>query len=120
MKWLIGFIVGILLCGTAQSAPYLVKPTCLPSTGAASSPGSSLSVTYNQQCVCVKWQCPVPADPLKVQQVIYCGTWLEAAKASSRISTIQKATDPLKSLQDAGKRFTIKPLSDPQFDVCPK
>ena len=93
--------------GMSPVGPYLVKPTCLPVSG-------NFRMAANSTGLCCKWDCP---DGTWYK---FCGTWTEQAKVSSRVSTIQKAADPLKSLQDAGKRFKIVPLDDPSMAGMPE
>ena len=86
--------------------------------------GSPAVLTYNSTGVCIKWICYLPTFsdqfPSATQKNQYCGSWTELSKVGGRIETIQKATDPLKSLNNAGKRFPIVPLSDPSMDGMPK
>jgi len=103
---------------------------CLPSpTGAIPEDqskifASELFFSYNPTGVCVKWICYLPEFsekyPSATQKNQYCGSWAEQSKVGGRIETIQKAADPLKSLQDAPKRFPMLPLSDPSMSGMPK
>jgi hypothetical protein len=126
VKVLVCLILAILYpaIAHAQTAPYLVPAQCLPALTAFSETASPLYVTANSTGVCVKWLCYWDEFsvqyPDAVARITFCGTWKEAAKASSRIATIQKSKDPLKSLNDLGKRIVILPLSDPQFADLPK
>lgn len=107
----------------AQTAtPYLVKPACMPVVSTPGWRAANQQIRTNAAGVCVSWECLPdawkPGDAVRV--VTYCGTWMEAAKASARIDTIRKAADPLKSLHDAGKRYPIVPLTDPSMAGLPK
>ena len=108
----------------------LSQPLCLPVSkfevpADQSLPfGSELLSTYNSFGACVKWLCYLPEFsekyPSATQKNTYCGTWSQMHLVGPRIQTIQKAADPLKSLQSAGNRFTIIPLSDPSMKNLPK
>lgn len=91
----------------APVGPYLVKPTCLPMTG-------NFRIKHNIVGICCRWNCPDKTF------WTYCGTWAAFATSSAKINTIQKASDPLFSLQQAGMRFKIVPLTDPSMAGLPK
>lgn len=113
-------LILLLLAMPAFGQTY--SPACLPraTPPALDTPfptSSAAHVSWNTVGVCVRWTC---FDTGAVSDVAYCGTWAEQAKVGARIQTIQKATDPLKSLQTAGTRFKIVPLSDPSMAGMPK
>jgi hypothetical protein len=62
----------------------------------------------------VRWAC-VNMTTREVRRVTYVGTVAEFSRAGTRLQTIMRATDPLKSLQTAGTRYTILPLTDPSL-----
>lgn len=111
----------ILLLLAMPALGQTFSPACLPraTPPALDTPfptSSTARVSWNTVGVCVRWTCydTVVSNPT------YCGTWAEQAKVGARIQTIQKAADPLKSLQTAGTRFKIVPLSDPSMVGMPK
>lgn len=84
-----------------------VKPTCLPSV-------TGVRVQVNTVGVCTQFICPISgSNPAMVWKYTYCGTWAEQSKVASRIETIRKAVDPLKSLQTLGSRIPMYSLDDP-------
>jgi hypothetical protein len=100
--------------------PYTVPVACIPGIQKLDYLASEPVVTWNTVGICAKWSC-MPTDPTKmVGTLTYCGTWTEFAKVPARIATIKKAVDPLKSASDAGKRFTIVPLTDPSMSGMPR
>lgn len=102
--------LSLILSGSA-----LAQPLCLPSMSASSLTASPLYTHISKNGACVRWYC-YQENPA-VQSNTYCGLPSELSKVGTRINTIVKSPNPLKSLQDAPKRFTILPLSDPQFQV---
>lgn len=125
-RFIIGFFVlalfgciGVMLFAGAAHAQ--VMPKCLP---LGNDKGSSLFMSHNATGVCVRWHCYLdeftPEYPTAVQSVTYCGTWGQMNLVGGRVQTIQKAADPLKSLQDLPKRITVVPLSDPSMAGMPK
>ena len=108
----------LLLFATSANAQYLVTASCLPTMDETSTTASPPYLTFNSVGVCVKWFCY--GDSLAVRKVTYCGTWAIQNLVGSRVQTIQKASDPLASLNSAGKRFTIVPLTDPSMAGMPK
>lgn len=107
---LTALFIGLLFVGGANAQ------ACLPTTDLSSTTASPLYFAKNDKGVCVSWYC----YGTKATISTYCGTWAELPKVGGRIQTIQKAKDPLKSLQDAHKRFKIVPLDDPSMDGMPK
>jgi hypothetical protein len=106
----------LLLFATSANAQYLVTASCLPTNDMTSTTTSPPYLTFNSVGVCVKWFCYGET----VMKVTYCGTWGVQHLVGGRIQTIQKASDPLASLNSAGKRFTIVPLTDPSMAGMPK
>jgi len=51
----------------------------------------------------------------KLMRVSYVGTLPELSKVGGRLATILKSANPLLSLQTAGNRFPILPLTDPSL-----
>lgn len=125
-------ILGLLVAlpARAQTAPYTFSPACLPRFlpyvatkesyfGDAAS--SHLIFSLNSEGLCVKYYCLPPLNSGLVGSVPkFCGPWAEQAKVGARVQTIQKAADPLKSLQTAGTRFPMVPLSDPSMAGMPR
>lgn len=107
----------ILLLITIQTA--FAQPLCLPASDSLTA--SPIYTHISKNGACVWWYCYLDefSDrfPTAVQRNTYCGLPTEFSKIGGRVDTIRKAADPLKSLQDAPKRFPILPLSDPQFDA---
>jgi len=97
--------------------PYTVPAQCLPSSDPSSTTASLPYLSFNAKGVCVRWYCFPPG--VTINKVIYCGTWAELSKVGARVQTIQKAADPLASLQNAGKRFPMVPLTDPSMSGMP-
>lgn len=113
MKRIAAFMLVIL-----AAAPALAQ-TCLPASDAASTTASPPYVTHNAAGMCWRWYC-YPAGTREARLVTSCGTWAQMHLVGARVQTIQKAADPLKSLQDAPKRFTVLPMSDPAMAAMPK
>lgn len=107
-----------LLLVSAQAAAL---PLCLP---LGNDKGSRPFLSHNDKGVCVRWHCYLDTFsdeyPTAVQSVTYCGAWSQLHLVGGRIQTIQKAPDPLKSLQELPKRITVVPLSDPSMAGMPK
>lgn len=103
------------------SGSVFAQPLCLPSMSASSLTASPLYTHISKNGACVWWYCYLSEFsekyPLAIQKNAYCGLPAELSKVGSRVDTIRKAPDPLKSLQDAPKRFTILPLSAPLFQA---
>jgi hypothetical protein len=97
---------------TAALAHAQEVPPCLPATNDDSTTASPIYIGMSKNGVWVEWYCYSSAGMV---HVVYVGTLAELAKAGGRVSTIIKATDPLRSLQTAGSRFTILPLTDPSL-----
>jgi hypothetical protein len=122
---MIRFLLLLLFCsGALAQTPYLVVTACLPAADPLSTKASPPSVRWNDKGVCVKWTCYLdtftPTNQTATTTVTYCGTWAIQNLVGSRLQTIQRAADPLKSLQDAGKRFTMVPLTDPSMSGMPR
>jgi hypothetical protein len=88
---------------------------CLPVDRLNSSP---VYIDMNSAGACVRWFCY--GEAIEPKRVAYCGTWEQMHLVGSRIQTIQKATDPLKSLQTLGNRITVVPMTDPTMAGMPK
>lgn len=121
----INLAVFLLLPATA-GAQYTFVPECLPNLGPSfSKTASPLDIVSNETCTCVKWYCyaqpGATADGGTPGSVpTYCGLNSQLHLVGSRIQTIMKAADPLKSLSELGKRITLLPLSAPELASCPK
>jgi len=109
----------LALVGGAALAqlPYTTKPACLPASTPSSLTASLHYLSFNEKGVCVRWYC-FPLEGV-ITKTTYCGTWAELSKVGARVQTIQKAGDPLVSLQNAGKRFPMVPLTDPSMSGMP-
>lgn len=103
----------LILMITPMQASGQVRPRCLPTP-------ATLATNWNSCGICASFVCPATGAASTPWRYTYCGTWAEQSKVGSRIQTIQKAKDPLKSLQTLPDRITILPLSDPQFACMPK
>ena len=108
----------LLICLLSLLPGLSNSQACLPSQNSLTA--SPLFVYEDIRLgACVRWVCYLDdftdEYPSARQLNTYCGNVAEIAKVSSRLSTIVKAADPLKSLQTMGTRFTVSPLSDPQF-----
>ena len=106
----------------AAQTPYTVPVTCIPALATPGWAATEPQLKWNDVGICVQWDC-VPSTyevDGKYRAVTYYGTWAEFAKVPGRVATIKKAADPLKSAQDAGKRYTIVPLTDPSMAGMPK
>lgn len=129
-SWFLLAAIAMVFSARAQTAPYTFSPACLPRFlpyvatkesyfGDATS--SHLIFSLNSEGLCVKYYCLPPLNSGLVGSVPkFCGTLAEQAKVGARLQTIQKAADPLKSLQTAGTRFPMVPLSDPSMAGMPK
>lgn len=128
MKAVGRFIVGMFVLAIFGCAGVMLfhgvaraEPKCLP---LGDEKGSMPFFSYNSAGVCVRWHCYLdeftPEFPTATQAVTYCGPWSAQHLVGSRIQTIQKAPDPLKSLQDLPKRITVVPLSHPSMASMPK
>lgn len=115
MKIKLIFVLAVLFTGAAQGQ-YLVKSSCLPAGNQTDIKASPPYFSYNTVGVCVRWYCYSE----EVKKVTYCGSWSEQSKVTSRVQTIQKSTDPLKSLGTAGNRFPIVPLDHPSMAGMPQ
>jgi hypothetical protein len=108
----------VLFC-TCLLLPLAVRaqtgPQCLPRIDNAAWLAGDYEFRASIDGACVRWAC-YEVGTARVQTNTYCGTTAELSKVGSRMQTIIRAADPLKSLQTAGARFPILPLSDPQFD----
>lgn len=108
-------LLALLLAAPAFAAP----PLCLPTTDAKSTTASPLYAGISRNGAWVYWYCYLPTFsdeyPSAVQLNVYVGTPAELDKVGARVQTMLKAPDTLKSLQDAGKRFKILPLTDPSL-----
>lgn len=109
----------ILVAGSMALASSALAQQCLPDRDNATHVAGPLKLSAAPGGVCVKWHCAERGTG-RLQTNTYCGTLAELPKVGGRLQTIMKAADPLKSLQTAGSRFTILPLSDPMFDGLPK
>lgn len=113
------------LLAQTSPAPYTVTAWCLPiyQNPAPISDGfiqGSLNGDLNRAGVCVRWNCQRLESGLrKFQKVEMCGTWGELPKVPGRLATMYKAGDPLKSFNEAGKRFPILPLTDQSMTGMP-
>ena len=76
--------------------------------------GSPLYSGITRNGAWVRWYCYDYARR-QIARVAYVGTLPELSKVGARVQTIMKAADPLKSLQTAGSRFPILPLTDPSL-----
>jgi len=108
----------LILPTLAFGQAYSARPTCLPALDPQSAVASTPWLRWNETGVCVRWNCYKTAAA-SAAGVTYCGTWAEQAKVGSRVNTIQKAADPLKSLQNAGTRFPMVPMTDPSMANMP-
>lgn len=100
----------MLLCGAANAQ---VAPTCLPNIAdAASATASRPHFGASKNGAWVTWDCYGATGTVRMT---YIGTLPEIAKVGGRVATIIKAPDPLRSLQTAGQRFAILPLTDPSL-----
>lgn len=99
---------------------------CLPAErGLGTEKASAMIVSYDREGrSCLRYYCFLdnftPQWPNAVQLNQWCGTRDEMSKVGSRIATIARAKDPLKSLQDASKRFPMVPLSHPSMASMPR
>lgn len=114
----------LLLFAASANAQNLGTTKCLPAMDDTSLTASPAYTSWNLTGVCVRWYCYLPEFtpeyPSGIQKVTYCGTWAIQNLVGGRVQTIQKAADPLKSLNDAGKRFTIVPMTDPSMLWMPQ
>ena len=101
----------LMLPSLAFAQAYTVKAACLPAVDTQSTVASTPWLRWNTAGVCVRWNC-YKTTTTPAAGVTYCGTWAEQSKVGGRINTIQKAADPLVSLQTAGSRYTIVPMTD--------
>jgi hypothetical protein len=79
-------------------------------TAAYASSQFRVGVTTNGQWA--RWYCTNKTTNA-VTVVTLVGLRSELSRIGGRVDTILKAADPLKSLQAAGSRFTVRPLTDP-------
>lgn len=114
-KTILILIVGFLGLACAEA----FAQQCLPDRDNATYVATPLKLSASPEGVCVKWHCAERGTG-RLQTNTYCGTLAELPKVGRRLQTIMKSADPLKSVQTAGSRFTILPLSDPMFDGMPK
>lgn len=116
------FVAMLLLPVSVAAQTYTVPTTCVPGLITAGWTATEPEIRWNAVGTCVRWECLpagyTPGTPFRV--VTYCGTWAEFAKVPARVATIKKAADPLRSAQNAGKRFKIVPLTDPSMAGMPK
>ncbi len=110
--------LALLLPSLAFGQAYTVKAACLPAVDPQSTVASTPWLRWNATGVCVRWNCYKTATA-SAAGVTYCGTWAEQSKVGGRVNTIQKAADPLKSLQTAGARFPMVPMTDPSMSDMP-
>jgi hypothetical protein len=111
MKNLLAVILLLPTMAMAQAGAAKCLPMMDTQTHLATEMWSSISANG----VCVRWWC-IQRDKGLRQINTYCGLWSEIPKVGGRVDTIRKASDPLKSLNDAGKRFPIKDLFSPEFN----
>jgi hypothetical protein len=101
------------------AAPAFAGPLCLPTTDEKSQAASPLYAGISRNGAWVYWYCYLPTFsdeyPSAVQLNVYVGTPAELDKVGARVQTMLKAPDTLESLQNAGKRFKILPLTDPSL-----
>lgn len=115
MRYLLAVLLSL---GFAVAQAQTVSPTCLPYPYGT---GSPLFSGVSKNGAWAWWFCPMldPATGLTSltvrERFEYVGTVPEFSKIGGRLATIVNALDPLKSLQTAGSRFTILPLSDPSL-----
>jgi hypothetical protein len=75
-------------------------------------------IGFSDNGVWLFWDYGLTTDkPGFVHTQLYIGTWAEQPNVSARLGAIAGAADPLKSLQTAGQRFKISPLSDPSLSA---
>lgn len=115
------FLIAAFHQAHAQTVP------CLPALDGKSLTASPMYSGVSKNGAWVYWYCVTGTDTVvttatgvsvikaPVTPVIYVGTIAELAKVGGRIATITKAADPLRSLQTAGQRFPILPLTDPSL-----
>jgi hypothetical protein len=106
----VGAFMLCMAAGLAQAQ------ACLPAGDDKSTKASPPYVTYNANGMCWRWYC----YGQEIRVLTACGTWAQMHLVGGRVQTIQKAADPLKSMLDAPKRFTVVPLSDPSMAGMPK
>lgn len=89
-------------------------PTALPNIDGTSLKAGPPILGASRNGVWIVW---FHVDPVtnKLMRVAYVGTPAELSKVGGRIATILKSADPLRSLQTAGSRFPILPLTDPSL-----
>ena len=112
-------LVLLLPMTVAAQTPYTVPVACIPGITTALAATDPV-VKWNTVGICASWECVDKTTATLVKAPMFCGTWAEFAKVPARIATIRGAADPLKSASDAGKRYTIVPLSDPSMAGMPK
>lgn len=104
----------LLTAGSVMEARAQFIPPCLPAIDNNSLTASPIYSGVSKNGAWVRWYCYDDAT-LTVTKVQYVGTLAELSKVGGRVATIIKAADPLRSLQTAGNRFPILPLTDPSL-----
>lgn len=106
------FATILFLVAAFHQAHAQVIPPCLPALNQSSLTASPIYSGVTKNGAWVYWFCYTATTRT---QVTYVGSTAELSKVGSRIQTILKAIDPLRSLQTAGSRFPILPLTDPSL-----
>lgn len=88
--------------------------SCLPTIDNATHYAYALTTGASKNGAWAQWLCQNKTTQMW-ELNSYVGTVPELSKVGARLQTIIKSTNPLKSLQTAGARFTILPLSDPSL-----
>jgi hypothetical protein len=104
----------------AAQTPYTVPIACIPGITTTALAPTEPEIRWNTVGICVRWECIDRTTIAVVKAPHFCGTWAEFSRVPARIATIRGATDPIKSASDAGKRYTIVPLTDPSMAGMPK
>lgn len=106
------FATILFIAAAFHQAHAQVIPPCLPALDQTSQTASPLYSGVTKNGAWVYWFCYTATTRT---QVTYVGSTAELSKVGGRVATILKSLNPLQSLQTAGSRFPILPLTDPSL-----